>query len=376
MPELRDSPFAFTRAQRTFAAAFLLVGAVGWATPYWLPLVAPAKAPAALGEAEMAAYRAEVLDWAARSDALADSLARERALRDSTYAARRAYYAERDRRWAERRERRPYANRGRADRYPVAASIPLPAPGSVDPNRADSATLRRLGLPPYVVSRLLKYRAKAGGFRASDDLARLYGLDEATFARVRTYLLDGPLERLARAGETADAESRTVAQDASAAAATWTKLDSTALRRPTTAPSPEPRVDVNEASEADLEAIRGIGPFYAKQILDYRDRLGGFVAVAQVAETPRLRAGAFEQWSERLRIAEGVRPIRPLRINDLDARALARHPYLPYSKAATLVAYREHHGPYGGLQDLYAVVALDSALVARLAPYLDFGAVR
>ena len=58
MPRLRDSPLAFTRAQRTFAFALLLVGAVGWSTPHWLPLVAPARAPEALGEAEMAAYRA------------------------------------------------------------------------------------------------------------------------------------------------------------------------------------------------------------------------------------------------------------------------------------------------------------------------------
>lgn len=361
MAALRDSPLEFTRAQRTFAFALIAAAFVGYSSPYWLPAVlGPGELPRALGEEEMAEFREEILEWTARNDALADSLARERAARDSAYAARRAYYAERDRRRAarQRRERdRGDGDSRRASRYAIDTSIPLPARGTVDPNRADSVTLRRLGIPHYVVSRLLKYRVKAGGFRESDEVAKLYGLEDSTFARIRGYLVDGPLERPPRDDGATPVRG----------------LDSAALRRPVTAGTSLRAVDVNEASEADLEAVRGIGPFYAKQILDYRDRLGGFVDVAQVAETPKLREGAYEQWAGKLRVSRGAKPTTPLRVNDLDARALARHPYLPYSKAATLVAYRGHHGPFRSVSDVYAVVALDSGTVERLGPYLDFG---
>ena len=379
MPPVRDSPLEFTRAERAFALALLLCGVVGLTSPYWLPAaLGPGEPLAALDPAERAALERELADWTTRSEALADSLSAARAARDSTYAARRNYYAERDRRWAANRERwaRERAERAAASadrqarraernaRYAVDLSIPLPPVGSVDPNRADSATLRRLGIPHYVVSRLLKYRAKAGGFRTSDDVAKLYGLEDTTYARLRAYLVDGPLERLPRAGE-ADRPRTVLTSERTAASGAD-------LPRLTEAPPP-PLVDVNDASEADLTAVRGIGPFYAKQILDYRDRLGGFLSVEQVAETPKLREGAFAQWADQLTVAPAARPTTPLRINQLDARALARHPYLPYSKAATLVAYRQHHGAFGVVGDLYDVVALDSALIARLAPYLDFG---
>ena len=353
MPAPRDSPLEFTRAERVFAIALVLAGLVGWTTAAWLPIaLGPGEPLAALDGEERAAFAAEVAAWTARLDAAADSAAAARAARDSAYAARRATYAARDRERAARRARR--SGDGAAARVGERPTAPPPPAHSVDPNRADSATLRRTGLPAAVVSRLLTYRAKAGGFRESDDLARLYDLDAATFARARAYLLDGPLAR------DGDAPARPRVPEPHDE-----RLPNAEL------PTPTP-VDLNDASEADLTAIRGIGPFYARQILDYRDRLGGFVAVAQVAETPRLRAGAFAAWADRLTVGDDARPLAPLHVNRLDARALARHPYLPYRKAAALVAYRGHHGPYRGEGDVYAVGALDSALVGRLAPYLSY----
>lgn len=56
-----------------------------------------------------------------------------------------------------------------------------------DPNRADSATFVRLGLRPWQASNALKYRRRGGRWRSPDDFARLYGLSEADFRRLRPY---------------------------------------------------------------------------------------------------------------------------------------------------------------------------------------------
>ena len=45
-----------------------------------------------------------------------------------------------------------------------------------DPNSADSTQLLRLGLQPWQVRNIYKYRAKGGVYRSKEDFARLYGL--------------------------------------------------------------------------------------------------------------------------------------------------------------------------------------------------------
>ena len=39
------------------------------------------------------------------------------------------------------------------------------------------------------------------------------------------------------------------------------------------------RVELNTADTATLKKIPGIGSYYARRIVDYRNRLGGFVSV-------------------------------------------------------------------------------------------------
>ena len=57
-----------------------------------------------------------------------------------------------------------------------------------DPNTADSATLRSLGLSPFVASNIVKYRRAGGHFRKPTDLARIYGMDSASFNRIQPYI--------------------------------------------------------------------------------------------------------------------------------------------------------------------------------------------
>ena len=45
-----------------------------------------------------------------------------------------------------------------------------------DPNTADSTQLLRLGLQPWQVRNIYKYRASGGIYRKPEDFARLYGL--------------------------------------------------------------------------------------------------------------------------------------------------------------------------------------------------------
>ena len=59
---------------------------------------------------------------------------------------------------------------------------------SFDPNSADSVKLLSLGLPPWIVRNIYKYRAHGGVFRTPEDFARIYGLTAMQYKRLKPYI--------------------------------------------------------------------------------------------------------------------------------------------------------------------------------------------
>ena len=60
---------------------------------------------------------------------------------------------------------------------------------SFNPNTADSLELLSVGLPSHVVRNILRYRKAGGVFRKSEDLARIYGMHDTIFTRVKPYIM-------------------------------------------------------------------------------------------------------------------------------------------------------------------------------------------
>ncbi len=210
-----------------------------------------------------------------------------------------------------------------------------------DPNTADAATLAGLGLPDKAISGWLNYRAKGGQFRTKDDLKRLYALTDYDFQRIYPYI-----EIVASNSE----RPLTVAATYRAKAA------------PTTL------VDLNDAEMADLVRLPGIGEGWAKRILAWRDKLGGFSNVAQVAEARGLPDSVFQK----MRYSVTLTPVvaTKISINTASWDQLNQHPYVEAKQARWIVAYREQHGTYRNLDDLLRIPELKKEWLERVRPYL------
>ncbi len=129
-------------------------------------------------------------------------------------------------------------------------------------------------------------------------------------------------------------------------------------------------MDLNSCTPVELEALRGIGPFYAEQLIDYRDRLGGFTSTAQFTEVPKVPDSVFSKLDGLLEVDLGQ--VRKIRINTVTAERLGAHPYLTRRQANTIVSYRDNHGPFRTSADLLATVVVTPKLERALAPYLNF----
>ena len=68
-------------------------------------------------------------------------------------------------------------------------------------------------------------------------------------------------------------------------------------------------VEVNTASVPLLSYVAGVGPLLARNIVDLRDRKGGFKSRKELLEVPRLGAKAFEQAAGFLRVRGGAHPL-------------------------------------------------------------------
>lgn len=253
----------------------------------------------------------------------------------------------------------------RSSRQPAKAA-PYALPMEVverfafDPNTADSTQFLRLGLQPWQVRNIYKYRARGGVYRKKEDFARLYGLTVKQYRELEPYIQISDDYRPASTLLT------------SADRPTEAPLPSTLTDDPTP-PSSHPRklapgetVDLARADTTLLKQVPGIGPYFARRIVDYRDRLGGFYAVHQLMEIE----GFPEQALDYMELGESS--IRKLRVNDLTLTQLRRHPYLSFYQAKAILDYRRLYGDLKDIAQLRLSKDFTDADLARLAPYLEY----
>ena len=63
-------------------------------------------------------------------------------------------------------------------------------------------------------------------------------------------------------------------------------------------------LDINQASPAELVALKGIGPVYAERIVAYRSAQGGFDSVDQLAEVQGIGEKTLEAIREQIAVGE------------------------------------------------------------------------
>ncbi|MBC8033718.1 MAG: helix-hairpin-helix domain-containing protein [Chitinophagaceae bacterium] len=127
-------------------------------------------------------------------------------------------------------------------------------------------------------------------------------------------------------------------------------------------------VDINAADTADFLPLPGIGPTLAARIISFRNKLGGFYSIDQVAETYGLPDSTFTLISPKLKLGE--KPPALININTVDKESLRQHPYFRWNLANAIVEYRNSHGDFKKLSDLLHIDVITPELYEKLVHYL------
>ena len=158
-----------------------------------------------------------------------------------------------------------------------------------DPNVVTLEELTRLGFSERQGQVILNYRDKGGRFRSEQDFAKMYVVDSATFARLEPYI------RI-------------------------------------------PKLDLNAADSEALLGLRGIGPYYASKILDYRRRLGGsFTSLDQLLEIDGFDRQRLEGFRSDVELRK---PPKAFNIWEATQAQLEAHPYIGAYAAKGIIRFK------------------------------------
>jgi competence ComEA-like helix-hairpin-helix protein len=146
-----------------------------------------------------------------------------------------------------------------------------------DPNTVTQEELERLGLSAKQAAAIISYRGHGGKFYSKEDFKKMYTVSDSVFKRLEPF------------------------------------IRVTAL-------------DINKADSAELDALPGIGPYYASRIIAYRRKLAGYSSIGQLLEVKGMNPETYE----RLKGCVTVDTLhwKPLDLWKMSEDSLSRHPYV------------------------------------------------
>ncbi len=215
-----------------------------------------------------------------------------------------------------------------------------------DPNSATEADWTRLGIRAKTIRTIQNYLSKGGQFREPEDIAKIWGLPEEDAERLMPYV------RIANSGSANNNYSKP----------NW-ESNKTQYAKP--APS---MVDVNSADSTAFIALPGIGSKLANRIINYRNKLGGFYAVEQIAETFGLPDSTFQKIKARL-VASSFK-VKQININTATIEELKSHPYIKWQQGNLIIKYRSQHGNYKSIEEIKKIETIGDIFYNKIAPYL------
>ena len=162
-----------------------------------------------------------------------------------------------------------------------------------NPNTATLEEFQRLGFSEKQAQSILNYRNKGGRFHRKEDFARSYVVSDSIYSRLENYI------RI-------------------------------------------PKVDINRADSAAFDALPGIGPYYASQMVKYREQLGGYACTQQLMELYKFDEQKFSGIED---LIECSQP-HYFPLWTADEKQLAAHPAIRrHDTARAILLYKKNSAP-------------------------------
>lgn len=103
-----------------------------------------------------------------------------------------------------------------------------------------------------------------------------------------------------------------------------------------------PVLDINKADSLEFQQLPEIGSFFARNMVEYRDKLGGYVELSQILEVYGFDSLRFNVISPYIKLDTVA--LRKVRVNYDDFKTILKHPYIEYEDVKKIINHREKRG--------------------------------
>ena len=231
----------------------------------------------------------------------------------------------------------------------VAELHPFP----FNPNTLTEEEWLQMGLTDRQVRNIMNYKAKGGKFYSKNDLGKLYTISEEEFAQLEPFIVLPEVARSA-SGKTSSKKQETPTYEEKA------KTEKKAI----------PIVDLNTVDSTTLVELPQIGPYTAVRIIEFREKLGGFIDKEQLRDVKGMDDARFAAIQPYINV--GVVEIWKVDVNRADFKTLVHHPYLNYEQVKRIVNQREKRGMIKNWAQLQSLIENDGEVNPLLEHYLKF----
>ena len=242
------------------------------------------------------------------------------------------------------KENSPSYNRASEKNYyeaPVKASLFY-----FDPNTLSGDGWKKLGIREKTITTIQNYISKGGKFYKPEDISKIWGLHKDEVQRLLPFV--------------------SILQQTIPVYPEKKIFDNKSNPKIIYKIIP---VDINTADTTAFIALPGIGSKLANRIINFRDKLGGFYKVEQVAETFALPDSTFQKIKANLILTRAT--VKKININTATLDEMKIHPYIRYNLASAIVQYRLQHGVFLTISDIKKIMMVTEEIYLKLAPYLS-----
>jgi competence protein ComEA len=202
-----------------------------------------------------------------------------------------------------------------------------------DPNNLTVEQWEQLGLSERQANVIRHYQAKGGRFYRKEDVKKIYAITATDYQRLEPYINIPEETRTKKA-------------------------------------KPGEIIELNSADSARLTELKGVGPAFAKRIIRYRGRLGGFFHKEQLKEIYGIDSLKYADVEGQVSV--DTHEVKRININTISFDQLRLFPYLTYNQVNAIIQYRAQHGNYTAIADLENIVLLDKSTIHKITPYINF----
>lgn len=126
-------------------------------------------------------------------------------------------------------------------------------------------------------------------------------------------------------------------------------------------------VELNTADSISLVKLPKIGPVLASRIIQYRNRLGGFISLNQLLEIYGFKEDVLYDLEGKISLNPSLAV--QFNVNNAPLELLKKHPYFKYTLSNAVVNYRLQHGAFKKLEDLKNIKLVNDSIYTLILPY-------